>query len=365
MRRWDNEHSVVIYRLPGEGWPTEEEFARAAHELLAALNPPIPQKRVFVKPNVVWGVAPDSGITVHPAFTGGIVDYLLERGFAPEAIAVGDGGGGENRRDMMDHYRDTGYDRLATEKGFRLVDVNADDYVRVDIPEGVIFKQMPVARQIWDPEAFFLNVPKARTHNFAITTLCLKSLQGLVVPLEERHMCTLFPRYEGDRNLDGIDQSVIDSHERWAHKILDINLARKPDLNLVEMVVGRDGTGFRRGKNRPTRLAFAGRNSLAVDTVVTRIMGFNPDDLTYIRVARERGFGPASLAAIDLYEVVDGALIERDGLDDLVLDPPFRVTLSAGLTYRTYEPVPYNPAEVEEVHEAVAEGKAHSGGGAS
>ncbi len=230
-------------------------FTCASRTILDLLQPEIDKPKVTLKPNVVHGVSPDSGITVHPGFLRGIAEYLIDSGIAPGAISVAEGGGGEESRDMREHYANVGFDTLADELGVNLVDLNADDYVRVDIPTGHVFKQMPIGRTVWDPDAYFINIPKMRTHNLGITTISIKNLQGIVVPLEERHMCTLFPRYDGDRGGNGLKSDVLDSHERWAHKICDISLARTPDLNIVDALVPRDGTGFRNGNDRPMGIA--------------------------------------------------------------------------------------------------------------
>ena len=75
----------------------------------------------------------------------------------------------------------------------------------------------------------------------------------------------------------------------------------------------------------------------------------------YLRVAGERGIGPTNLDEIRVLEVRDGGLMERGNLDGLIADPPFKVTLSATLTYQTYEPIEYNTPQVEQAHAEMGE----------
>src|SRR5690606_29538850 len=117
-------------------------------------------------------------------------------------------------------------------------------------------------------------------------------------------------------------------------------------------LVPRDGTGFRQGTDRPMGLALAGVNQAAVDTIGTALMGLDPGQITYLKVAGERGMGPTRVSDIRLLDVDGGDLVERRDLLDLAAAPPFRVTLSANVTYQTFEPVAYNDPTIEPVHSA-------------
>ena len=340
MFNWQSEDIVCIYQPELTGWPEPPAMRQAAYDLLKAMGLNPGARRVLIKPNIVQGVSVDSGISVHPAFVDGIARYMREAG-AP-SIVVAEGGGTDENHDMATHFQRAGYTEWAEVAGVPLVDLNADEYVRIPIA-GRIFKSLPIASTVVQPDQFVINVAKLKTHNFAITSLTMKNLQGVVVPMQERHMCNAgFPRYDGDRG--GAFGRVLDTHERWANKICDILHAIRPDLNMVDGLVGRDGTGFERGQNYPCRLAIAGMNPVAVDTVASYLMGFDPEHLTYLRVAGERGLGPDRLDRIHTYVVLGGKPELCRDIASLRVSPHFRVLLSEDYQYLSYEDVPYaNP----------------------
>src|SRR6188474_1184768 len=101
---WQRDDTVVLYSVPSPAPYTDEVYTAASLETLAALDVPIRQEKITLKPNVVHGLAPDSGITVHPAFLRGVIAHLTGRGFSPSAITMTEGGGGEHDRDMARHF---------------------------------------------------------------------------------------------------------------------------------------------------------------------------------------------------------------------------------------------------------------------
>jgi len=69
----------------------------------------------------------------------------------------------------------------------------------------------------------------------------------------------------------------------------------------VEGVVGRDGTGFQRGRNFALGLVVIGTNMVAVDSVASYLMGFDPQQVTYLRMASEFGLGCNDLEQLRMY----------------------------------------------------------------
>jgi uncharacterized protein (DUF362 family) len=118
-------------------------------------------------------------------------------------------------------------------------------------------------------------------------------------------------------------------HERWqaglARRLVDTAKVIQPALNVVEGVVGRDGTGFNRGANYALGLAVAGVNMVAVDSVASYLMGYDPQRLIYLRMAAEAGLGETDLDRLRLYVVEDGGLIPCRDVTALRTEPPLRV----------------------------------------
>ncbi len=345
---WRSDDVVCIHKVAWEGDdPSCEDFRRAALELLRAMDLRLDRERVIVKPNIVREFSPDSGVVTHPAFVDGIVAYLKEVGLSANRIVVAEGGGPiETDHDMLAKYfPGAGYTAMQEEWGVELADLNEDEPTYLSVPGGQVFSRMGIAGTIADPDAFVINVPKMKTHNLGITTLSIKNLMGTVVPFEERHMCTLFPRHEGDEGGLDLDRTEIDSHRRWAQKVCDILAAHKPDLNVVEGVVGRDGSGFRRGRNIPMGLAIAGVNAVAVDTVASYLMGFNPAHIGYLNIAAERGLGTNDLSRIEVCRVEDGRMMPLFDLEGLRADPPFEIILAGQFKYTSLEGLIYSRIE--------------------
>lgn len=326
--------AVLFYRRPVPPLPTADDFQSAAIEALAAMRLELDGERVALKPNVTSGerfADPDSGITTHPAFVGGIVRYVRSHGASADGIYVIEDPHGDDTTPC--HWRGTGYLEMAQETGAELIcPVTPDVCVERTIPNPLVHAMRRVARQAVAPHTVLINVPKLKTHNLGITTLCLKNLMGLVY-VHERHYCDqamtdLDPerKHRGQPRHEWMDAAL---HAQWqeglARRLVDTARLVPPHLQVVEGIVGRDGTGFQRGNNYALGWVLAGINMVAVDAVASYLMGFDPHEIIYLRVAAEAGLGPCDLARIIVYTVEGGDLVPCQDLGALRALTPFRV----------------------------------------
>jgi len=122
---WQTEDTVCLLKKDLSGLPGAETFRSAALDLMRALRPPL-RARVIIKPNVVWKMPADSGVITHPAFIGGLIDALLERGLSASDIVVAEGGGIEDDHDMAEIFAIAGYTDEVSSRGVELRDLNGD-----------------------------------------------------------------------------------------------------------------------------------------------------------------------------------------------------------------------------------------------
>ena len=327
-------NAVVVFQSFPAASPAWDEFQLAARRVMAAMQIELEDEKVVLKPNATSGerfADPDTGITTHPGFIEGMIDYLKEHGARRDHIRIV-----EDPRNTDDdtprHWRGTGFEAVAERTGAKLHCPSAPTSLRVYPPRALAHESLRVSRIAVAPQTALFNVPKLKTHNLAITTLCMKNLMGLVYA-PDRHYCMqawgeMPAEVRGDKRprYEWLDRAM---HRRWqdglARRLVDTARVIRPALNMVEGIVGREGTGFQRGRNRSMGLAVAGINPVAVDAFVSYLMGFDPRDLVYLQLAMQAGLGEARVEALQVYVEREGELVPASDVSSLRVDPPFRV----------------------------------------
>jgi len=315
MRENISDDTVYVYKSDTPG-----ATSRSAYEFLKAIAPLL-KKRVVIKPNITVPAKRDSGIVTHPDFVAGLADYFREMSMSGEDILVAEGGGTGN---MDSHFSMSGYTEMAQRQGIRLVNLNFDEVVPVHLPQAEMLKDIGIAKTVKDQDNYFINVPKLKTHNLAVTTLSMKNLMGTIVPPHTKHLCSVPREYAGRQN--EITPNGIELREELlCQRICDLSLASKPDLNIVEGIVGRDGTAFHHGKNIQTDLVVGGKNIVSVDAVASYLMGFDPAGIGYLKIAAGRGLGTIDIGEIKIYEICDGQIIPCRDISRFMSHIPFEV----------------------------------------
>ncbi len=135
-----------------------------------------------------------------------------------------------------------------------------------------IFTPEPVAKA-----DFFVNCPKFKAHPWTTVTFSMKNYIGIQ---DDRHR-------------------LIDHDHALNRKVADLQYVIQPQLIVIDCIIAGEGrmlTPIPRNMN----LLIVGNNQVAIDAVGCMIVGLDPLSVEHIRLAHERGFGPATLDQIRL-----------------------------------------------------------------
>lgn len=235
--------------------------------------------QVLVKPNLVgvmraacYSCGYDIPQTTDPRVFEAVIAYLKQLGCG---ITIGESGGLTTRAG----FRETGYDRIAKYYGTGLVPFEEQPLDRYYVPRAEVQKEVFLPRiisRVVRGEMLYVSVPKMKTNLYTEVTLGFKNAMG-TLPGNMRY-----------RN------------HTWQinKKLTDLLFLFKPDLTVVDGIVG--GEGLTPGPIDPVRMdtIVTGTNSVEVDRVVTRMMGFDPDRNQLMIEAVKRGFGDPQAVVI-------------------------------------------------------------------
>jgi uncharacterized protein (DUF362 family) len=137
---------------------------------------------------------------------------------------------------------------------------------------------------------YIISAAKMKTHDRVVTTLSLKNVL-LGAPLSD-----------GKGNDKGLTHTA-DNFSREA--VLHYNmfhLAQEiyPDLGVIDGFEAMEGNGPVGGTPVDARIAMASLDPLAMDSLATKLMGFDPSQILYLTSMAEAGMGQGDLSKIEV-----------------------------------------------------------------
>lgn len=246
--------------LPAAGYDIDLE--RVLMDGLTLVEADVRGARVLLKPNMVE-FDPASVINTDPRLVAATVAVMRRLG-AREVI-VGEGSG--HRRDIQYILGRSGLRELLSDVDAGFVDLNTASLVRVGLDSH--FTQLG---ELWLPEPvvnadIVVSMPKMKTHHWGGVTLSLKNCFG-VVP----------------GRVYGWPKNVL----HWAgleESIIDVAAAVRPDLAIVDGIVGMQGDGPIKGDAISVGVVIVGRDPVAVDSTAARLMTVDPERMRYLSEA--------------------------------------------------------------------------------
>lgn len=262
IKQQETRVETFIASVPDYGANIRQSILHGLKELGIA-SAEIRGKRVLLKPNLVEPHLEISHINTHPLVVRAAVETFLGLGAAKVIVAEGAG----HQRDSLQVLEESGLADVLYEDRIPYRDLNTGPIIAVQNSCGLSkLKRLTLPQEIVRAE-YIVSLAKMKTHHWVGVTLSMKNLFGVMPGI-----------------VYGWPKNVL----HWAgihESILDITAAVKPDLAIVDGIVGMQGDGPIMGSPIRANVIVMGKNLPAVDATCSRIMGINPLKIAYLRRA--------------------------------------------------------------------------------
>jgi uncharacterized protein (DUF362 family) len=227
---------------------------------LRLFNLNIRGKSVLLKPNLVEYI-PGRPVNTNTWIIGAAAEAFLRLGAASVVVSEGPG-----------HHRDT--DLLLYETGLAdqlmhrripFVDLNRDELIKTKLQanySGLCHLWLPQTVLASD---FIVSMPKVKTHHWAMVTLSMKNMFGIVPGC----------RYGWPKNVlhwAGIHESI-----------LDICATLRPHFVIADGIVAMEGDGPLNGSPKRLETILLADDPVAADSTTIRLMGLDPARVSHVQ----------------------------------------------------------------------------------
>jgi uncharacterized protein (DUF362 family) len=237
---------------------------RRAINLIGGLQ--LPNVPILIKPNICVEEDPSGGATTSSQVIKILINEILRLKKDATIKII--------ESDSYAKYVDKAFKNLGffdlqeeyQEQGFNVSIVNlSKEPTNCILLKGLYFRKVQIPKILLKPK-FLISVAKPKTHGLTQITGVLKNQFGCL-PEKDK---IIYHKY--------IDEVIV-----------DINKIIKPDLCLVDGLVGMEGVT--RGNIKRLGMFLAGYNPVCVDATLARVMGFKPSKIRHIMLAEKAGLG--------------------------------------------------------------------------
>jgi uncharacterized protein (DUF362 family)/NAD-dependent dihydropyrimidine dehydrogenase PreA subunit len=234
-------------------------------EALEPWTPILPANRaarILLKPNFNSNFNALTGNTTDLRLLAGVIEFLQSKGFSD--ITIGEGTNSGFVREGISVIHRLRADKLAAAYGVKMVDLNAwPDTVKVPLENGDVVE----VASLLATSDFIVNMPKLKTHYEVGMSVCMKNLIGTC---------------RGRENKKKI-------HGNLGYNIVHLNQVVKPNLHIVDGLIGMEGNGPSRGMPVHFGKIVIGTSPYKVDYLCARLIGFAPNEVKPIAAALKLG----------------------------------------------------------------------------
>ncbi len=234
-----------------------------------------PGDKVLIKPNLLSAKDPSRAITTHPSVVQAVAEQVKALKANPY---IGDSPGGADRG-VKRVWDNTQMSLASHNSGVPLVSFEEKG---VDKRTSQTGRDYYIARPALEADVI-ISLAKLKTHTLTLMTCGVKNMFGVIPGFRKGEYHKEYPK-----------------PDKFAQVIVDIYSLMKPQLTLVDAVVGMEGDGPSSGDPNYLGFLLASRDEVAMDTVAAKILGFKEGEIDSTRIAAKRGLGVNDLSQIEI-----------------------------------------------------------------
>ncbi len=260
---------VKVSVLKCSSYDTNELY-KTIKQSLKNINFTIPKnKKILIKPNVLGQKKPNTSINTHPAVIDALCQILKEKN---NEIWIGDSSGIASYGGTKKAFRISGIEEVAKKHNCRLISFEGSQRKKIIDNNAKIIKKFVLAKEPFLAD-LIINVPKLKTHVLMRFTGAVKNMFGCV------------PGGGKSRK-----HAIAPNEDKFANLLLDIYQNIKPQLNIMDAIMGLEGNGPGSGGNpKKVGLIITSKDAVALDIVASKIIGYDPLEIKTTKYAIERG----------------------------------------------------------------------------
>ena len=265
-----------------------EMIYRALQPLKEKIEHDIRKKQVIIKANLV---GPDKICAAHADAVRGVLDFL--KPIYKKRVIVGDSTGRTYPGPIgtHKHFEIHGYLNLPKEYKIKLIDLN-------DMPTKKLWILDKNARPFGiniidtflDPDNYIISLTRLKTHGDVVTTLSVKNIV----------MGSPISHYRQRKAEGRNEKSFMHSggYKNINYNIFLVAQHVRPQLSILDGLVGMEGNGPTKGTAVEHGVALAGTDMIAVDRMGTELMGIDFNDVGYLTYCAQADMGQSDISKI-------------------------------------------------------------------
>ena len=230
-------------------------------------------EKVLLKTNLLNASEPEKSVVTNPIFRKKVAEEILKINAIPY---IGDSPSGPfTKRRLEKVYKKCGLIEISNEIG---VDLNYNTKTqKISIPNGKRLKKTSICNFAMDADKI-ISLPKLKTHSLMIMTLAIKNFYGVIPGLTKARYHSIYIR-----------------RKAFAEMLNDILSVIKPDLILMDGIVGMEGDGPAGGNPVEIGITLASDNPYAIDLTVCKILNIEPIGIPTLKDAKIRNLWPKEI----------------------------------------------------------------------